>query len=60
MLAAHTVTPDIGKLADAARVKSVVLTHLIPRDRVSDEMWRAGVAQHYAGPVTIGSDLLVV
>lgn len=55
----HLTPHEIGKLAKAAGVKQVVLTHLVPgndgeRDLTS---YTRGIADHFAGPVTIARDL---
>jgi ribonuclease BN (tRNA processing enzyme) len=62
LLRHHTTTEDVGKVAAAARVKKLVLTHLVPPDdpSITEEMWLAGVRKHYQGPVVLGRDLLEV
>ncbi len=59
LLASHTTTEEVGKVAAAAGLKSVVLSHLVPSDdaSVTDEIWAEGVRKHYAGPVIVGRDL---
>jgi ribonuclease BN (tRNA processing enzyme) len=60
--AAHTVTEDVGRVAAAAKVKLLVLSHLVPGDdpSITEEMWIAGARQHYDGPIVVGRDLLEV
>jgi ribonuclease BN (tRNA processing enzyme) len=62
LLASHTVTGDVGKVAAAAAVKTVVLTHLVPSDdsSITDEMWAEGVRQHFGGQVIVGRDMLEI
>ncbi|HEX7929169.1 MAG TPA: MBL fold metallo-hydrolase [bacterium] len=62
LMASHTLEEDVGKVAAAAGVKKVVLTHLVPADdkSITDEMWAAGVRKHYNGPVVVGHDLMEV
>ncbi|HEX2567482.1 MAG TPA: MBL fold metallo-hydrolase [Burkholderiales bacterium] len=62
LLASHTVTEDVGKVAAAAGVKTVVLTHLVPSDdsSITDEMWTEGVRKHFGGQVIVGRDLLEI
>jgi ribonuclease BN (tRNA processing enzyme) len=44
LLASHTTTEDVGKIAAAAGVKRLVLSHLVPGDiDVTDDQWIAGV-----------------
>jgi ribonuclease BN (tRNA processing enzyme) len=58
----HTLTEDVGKVAAAAGVKMLVLTHFVPADdpSLTDEIWLEGVRKHYSGPVLMGHDLLEV
>jgi ribonuclease BN (tRNA processing enzyme) len=59
LLASHTTTEEVGKVAAAAGVKSVVLSHLVPSDDASltDESWAEGVRKHFGGAVIVGRDL---
>lgn len=53
----HTVPEDIGRLATAAGVKQVVLSHFVPgRDNDPDSAYLDGVRKHYSGPVTAARD----
>jgi ribonuclease BN (tRNA processing enzyme) len=60
--AAHTVTEDVGRVAAAAKVKLLVLSHLVPGDdpTITEEMWIAGARQFYDGPIVVGRDLLEI
>ena len=60
LLAAHTTTEDVGRIAEAAGVKKLVLSHLVPGDdpSISDEMWSQGVRKHYGGTVVVARDLM--
>lgn len=62
LLASHTTTEEVGKVAAAAGVGKLVLTHFVPGDdpSISDEMWAEGVRQQYRGELVIGKDLMVV
>lgn len=62
LLASHTVTEDVGKVAAAAGVKTLVLSHLVPSDdaTVTDEMWTEGVRKHFTGQVIVGRDMLEI
>jgi ribonuclease BN (tRNA processing enzyme) len=57
--AAHTTTEDVGRVAAAAGVKLLVVSHLVPGDdpAITDEMWSAGARQHYQGRIVVGRDL---
>jgi ribonuclease BN (tRNA processing enzyme) len=62
LLAAHTTTTEVGKVAAAAGVRTLVLNHLVPGDdpSLTDEMWRADAAADFAGEVMVGRDLQVI
>jgi len=62
LLSHHTVTEDIGKVAAAAGVKTLVLTHFVPPDddSITDDMWMEGVRKHYKGEIVVGRDLLEI
>jgi ribonuclease BN (tRNA processing enzyme) len=62
LLASHTSAEDAGRVAQAAGVKRLVLSHLAPADdpTVSDQMWIDAAHTHFSGPVTVGKDLLEI
>jgi len=59
IIAAHTNTEDVGRVAAAAGVKTLVLSHLVPADdpTITDEDWLMGVRKHFDGKVIVGRDL---
>lgn len=62
ILASHTSTEDVGRIAAAAGVKTLVLSHLIPGDdpSIADANWLEGVRKHFQGEVIVGRDLAVI
>jgi ribonuclease BN (tRNA processing enzyme) len=55
----HLSTDDVGKLAAAAHVKAVVLTHLTSLPEGDDySSWAEQVKKHYGGRVTVAKDLM--
>src|ERR1700722_10211232 len=62
LIAAHTTTTEVGKVAAAAGVKTLVLNHLVPGDdpSITHEMWRGDAAADFAGEVVVGRDLQVI
>jgi ribonuclease BN (tRNA processing enzyme) len=59
LLASHTTAQDVGKIAAAANVKLLVLSHLVPGDiDVTDHQWIAAVRENYSGNVTVAKDLM--
>jgi ribonuclease BN (tRNA processing enzyme) len=62
LLASHTLPEDVGRVAAAAGVKTLVLSHFVPGDdpSITDEMWAEGVRKHYGGRIVVGKDLMEV
>ena len=60
LLASHTTTEQVGKVARAARVKTLVLSHFVPGGYpfVPDETWLADVKKDFSGRIVVGKDLL--
>ena len=56
----NTSTPmDVGKMATAATVKNVVLSHLTRRPGTDDYTpWAEEVKRHFSGEVFVAKDLL--
>lgn len=54
----HTTTEEVGKVATAAGVPQLALTHLIPSNPkdVPDLLWKAQIAPFYAGKIHVGND----
>lgn len=62
LLASHTAVEDVGRVAQEAGVKLLVLSHLVPADdpAVTDQMWIEAARVHFRGPVIVGEDLLEI
>jgi len=62
IVAAHTTHTDVGKVAKAAGVKTLVLTHFVPSDdsSLTDEIWIEGAKTHFNGEVIAGKDLMEI
>jgi ribonuclease BN (tRNA processing enzyme) len=61
MRADHSPVEDVGRIAQEAGVKTLVLSHLTPAiDSISDDTWRAPAAKYFKGEIIIGKDLMVV
>jgi ribonuclease BN (tRNA processing enzyme) len=54
----HTDAEQVGKIAAAAKVKILVLTHLIPPED-ADKM-RELAAKNFSGEIVVGKDLMHV
>jgi ribonuclease BN (tRNA processing enzyme) len=63
ILASHTDAEEVGRIAAAAGVKTLVLTHFVPSDppeAVPDEQWMAAASRHFKGRVILGKDLVEI
>ena len=61
MKADHSPVEDVGRIAQEAGVKTLVLSHLTPGiDTISDASWRAPAAKYFKGEIIVGHDLMVV
>jgi ribonuclease BN (tRNA processing enzyme) len=62
IVAGQTSAEDVGRVAQAAGVKTLVLSHLIPADdpEVTEQMWTEAARLHFSGSVIVGKDLLEV
>lgn len=58
----HTSAEDCGRVAAAAGVKTLVLSHLVPHDdpSITPQMWIDAARTHFKGEVILGRDLLEV
>ena len=58
--ASHTLAEDVGRIAAAAEVKTLVLNHLVPGDdkSVTPQVWTEAVRTTFAGNIMVGTDLL--
>jgi ribonuclease BN (tRNA processing enzyme) len=62
ILAHQTSAEDAGRLAQAAGVNTLVLSHLVPPDdpEVTDRMWADAARVNFGGSVIVGKDLLEI
>jgi ribonuclease BN (tRNA processing enzyme) len=62
LLASHTTVEDCGRVAQAAGVKTLVLSHLVPGGdaTITDEMWISAARQHFQGRIVVGKDLMEI
>lgn len=58
----HTTAEDVGRVAAAAGVKLLVLSHFVPAEDpdIPDQEWLAPVRRHFSGPVVVGRDLMEI
>ena len=62
ILSHHTAVEDVGRVAEAAGVKTLVLSHFVPPDDpdVTDQMWADGARSTYKGRIVVGKDLMEI
>ena len=62
LLASHTTIEDVGRVAAAAAVKTLVLSHFVPPDDplVTEQMWVEAAGKHFKGRIIFGRDLLEI
>jgi len=60
LLASHPAVEDVGRVAKAAGVKLLVLSHLVPGDdpAVTDQMWIDGARKHFDGRIVVAQDMM--
>jgi ribonuclease BN (tRNA processing enzyme) len=59
--AAHTPMSEVGQIATAADVKTLVLNHFVPgTPPIPDQVWYDAVKPHFKGRLIIGHDLMVL
>ena len=52
----HSTPEDVGKLAQAANVKNLVLNHFVP-PVFDEELLKNEISKYYDGKIIVGSDL---
>ncbi|GAB3264642.1 MBL fold metallo-hydrolase [Arthrobacter pigmenti] len=61
LLDSHTTVDRVGKVAQAANIKNLVLSHFVPTDAgITDETWKKEALQGFNGKVIVGSDLMTL
>jgi ribonuclease BN (tRNA processing enzyme) len=62
LLASHTSTEEVGRIATEAGVKTLVLSHFVPggEPAIPDAVWRDAVRPHFAGELIVGRDLMEI
>lgn len=62
ILSHHTSAADAGRIAQAAGVATLVLSHFVPPDdpAITDQMWIDAARPHFKGRIIVGKDLLEI
>jgi ribonuclease BN (tRNA processing enzyme) len=59
LLDSHTTAEDVGRVADAAGVKLLVMSHLVPGDLdVTDDQWLDEARKAFKGRIIVARDLM--
>jgi ribonuclease BN (tRNA processing enzyme) len=60
LLDSHTTTEDVGRIAAAAGVKVLVMSHFVPGDDplVTDDNWTEDVKKNFGGKIIVAKDLM--
>jgi ribonuclease BN (tRNA processing enzyme) len=60
LLSSHTTTEDVGRIAAAAGVKVLALSHFVPGDDplVTDDDWTEDVKKNFSGKIVVAKDLM--
>jgi len=58
----HTPVEEVGQVAAAAGVKTLVLSHLVPAqdDRLTEQMWIELARAHFKGQIIVARDLMEI
>jgi ribonuclease BN (tRNA processing enzyme) len=61
ILESHTPVEDVGKIAQEAGVKTLVLSHYVPDNNAdAEQSWLPLARRHFTGEVILGRDLLEI
>ena len=59
LLRSHSTSEEVGRVAAAAGVRTLVLSHLVPAlPTITDAMWSEGARRHFRGEIVVGRDML--
>jgi ribonuclease BN (tRNA processing enzyme) len=59
LLDSHTSAEDVGRIAEAAQVKVLVMSHLVPGQLdVTDDNWSSEARKHFKGRLIVARDLM--
>ncbi|MBC3874337.1 MBL fold metallo-hydrolase [Undibacterium flavidum] len=62
LLASHSTAEQVGRVATAAKVKKLVLSHFVPGGYpyLDDSVWLNAVRPYFDGEILVGSDLMEI
>ncbi len=60
LMRAHSPVEEVGRIAEEAGVKTLVLSHLVPITGVSDDQWKTAAGKRFKGEIIVARDLMVI
>ena len=60
LVKSHSPVEEVGRIAQEAGVKTLVLSHLVPSSGVADDIWIQGAAKTFKGEIIVARDLMVL
>jgi ribonuclease BN (tRNA processing enzyme) len=62
LMASHTTTEQVGRIATEAGVKTLVLSHFVPggAPAIPDQVWYDAVRPYFSGRLIVGRDLMEI
>ncbi len=62
LINSHTSVEDCGRVAAAAGVKTLVLSHLVPSDdpAITEQMWIDAAQKYFSGEIIVARDLMEI
>ena len=60
ILSHHTSAENVGRIASAAKIKTLILNHFVPSDdkSLTEQVWLNAVKTTFSGNIIVGKDLL--
>jgi len=62
LIDSHTTTDQVGRVAQEAGVKTLVLSRFVPGDdpAITDDMWSLEARKMFSGQIIVGRDLMMI
>ena len=61
LMSGHSEVADVGRIAERAGVKTLVLSHLLPGDEnIPVEIWKAEAAKAFSGRIIVAHDRMII
>ena len=61
LMTGHSEVADVGRIAQRAGVKTLVLSHLLPGDEnIPDDVWKSEAAKAFSGRIIVAHDRMIL